>query len=284
MATSDGAFSQVSSLYGPGTVAAWLSCCVSVAITLHFNPKYRNDLRLTYDLIMAILYPLWAASDVAYQHYKLGGYERLREEWHDAEQFTNKIQAPMTICIAFFWLPLPILLHHIRLHKVFPSDTKMIVWHVALSFIAIAIFTAGIWMPISFRYVPCQGEDGTCIRKFSHFRELDWLAIWLGCLPFLLDWLVVLGMKRRLRFWNEMAGRPIALLTTLMCCFVLLSVPFDGDKYRCISRCPDVHMRPIWWIFSIIPQSGISLQGDQLYALACGILTILWSVWDIVAA
>jgi len=103
MATVDGTYAQVQSIYGPGTVTAWLLTILSVLISWIFNKHTRHKDSISLDFITVLLLPVTAAAHLFYQLTRLpvSIVDALTTQDANIVQLTAALEAPLNICETF---------------------------------------------------------------------------------------------------------------------------------------------------------------------------------------
>lgn len=264
------AYAEVNSLYGPGNSAAWLLCCLSVVLTNLRSSQLKSD-KITYDLVIAMLYTLWAAFEACIDSFKADATMTKGQ----SELFINKMYAPMTICMTYIWLILPLLLMPAMLQmngRVKQSryrNVELVVVGVSWMVLCFGIgLPFGMWTSMTFE--DCE----MAIHQFiSHEGLICVLLVLMMCLrP---------GRSQALP-WR---GYNPLLLALCLCCWrpllvLLLSLWFPSKKYKPVCNNEDI--RSLWWLFSVLPKTRVPMSGDQLFALVCGILTLARSVKNVV--
>jgi hypothetical protein len=93
-------FLLTDSLYGPGTVVAWLLTLCAVLVSWTLNPTSRCKDTFTLDLIVALLLPLVAAVHLIYQVFRLPApiSEVFTTQDLTLQQYASAIEAPLLIC------------------------------------------------------------------------------------------------------------------------------------------------------------------------------------------
>ena len=103
MGSNEARYNLVESLYGPGTVLAWLLTTVSVLISWTFNKRCRQEDTISVDFIAMILFPMVAACHLFFQVSRLPVTFANVVTSEDATllQLTAAIEAPLNICETF---------------------------------------------------------------------------------------------------------------------------------------------------------------------------------------
>ncbi|KAF4456296.1 hypothetical protein F53441_1541 [Fusarium austroafricanum] len=99
----------VSSLYGPGTFYSWLCIVASVAISWGINPITKRSDSITNDLIAALTLPVVGAADALYQLTKYARSGRttiLFSPEPEDLQLVAALEAPLAICEVYIILSL----------------------------------------------------------------------------------------------------------------------------------------------------------------------------------
>lgn len=106
----DSRYKLVDSLYGPGTVGAWLLTLCAVSISWTFNRSSRRKDTISVDFIAALLLPLIAASHLVFLLIRLpvSLAEIITARDVELQQYGSAIEAPLNICetfslVALFW-------------------------------------------------------------------------------------------------------------------------------------------------------------------------------------
>lgn len=107
---NDTRYKLVDSLYGPGTVGAWLLTLCAVSISWTFNKSSRHKDTISVDFIAALLLPLIAASHLVFLLIRLPVplAEIITARGVELQQYESAIEAPLNICetfsmVALFW-------------------------------------------------------------------------------------------------------------------------------------------------------------------------------------
>lgn len=106
----DSRYNLVDSLYGPGTVGAWLFTLCAVSISWTFNRSSRRKDTISVDFIAALLLPLIAAGHLVFLIIRLpvSLAEIITARDVELQQYELAIEAPLNICetfsvVALFW-------------------------------------------------------------------------------------------------------------------------------------------------------------------------------------
>jgi hypothetical protein len=96
-------YQLVDSLYGPGTVAAWLLSLCALLISWTLNTSSRRKDTISVDLIAALLLPLIAAGHVIFQIVRLpvSVAEVVTTENAELQKYASALEAPLNICETF---------------------------------------------------------------------------------------------------------------------------------------------------------------------------------------
>jgi hypothetical protein len=96
-------YQLVDSLYGPGTVGAWLLTLTAVLISWTLNLSTRRKDTLSIDLIGALLRPLVAADHLAWQLHRLPYpiIETITSKGVEVQKYASALEAPLNICETF---------------------------------------------------------------------------------------------------------------------------------------------------------------------------------------
>lgn len=96
-------YQLVDSLYGPGTVAAWLLTLCAVLISWTLNTSSRRKDTISVDLIAALLLPLIAGGHVVFQIVRLpvSVAEVITTENAELQKYASALEAPLNICETF---------------------------------------------------------------------------------------------------------------------------------------------------------------------------------------
>jgi hypothetical protein len=100
----------VSSLYGPGTVGAWLLTLFSLLVTWFTHPRHRNKDNITVDLIGTLSLPAIASAHLLYILHNFEGSTRdlLTGHNEDALRSAAAIEAPLNVCETFSAFAIPL--------------------------------------------------------------------------------------------------------------------------------------------------------------------------------
>lgn len=103
-------YNLVDSLYGPGTVGAWLLTLCAISISWIFNKSSRRNDTISVDFIAALLLPLIAAGHLVFLLIRLPVpvAEIITARDVNLQQHESAIEAPLNICetfsvVALFW-------------------------------------------------------------------------------------------------------------------------------------------------------------------------------------
>ncbi|KAE8550425.1 hypothetical protein TMatcc_008453 [Talaromyces marneffei ATCC 18224] len=106
----DSRYKLVDSLYGPGTVGAWLLTLCAVSISWTFNKSSRHKDTISVDFVAALLLPLIAAGHLVFLLIRLpvSLAEIITARAVELQQYESAIEAPLNICetfsvVALFW-------------------------------------------------------------------------------------------------------------------------------------------------------------------------------------
>lgn len=106
----DSRYNLVDSLYGPGTVGAWLLTICATSISWTFNKSSRRNDTISVDFIAALLLPLIAAGHLVFLLIRLpvSVAEIITARDVELQQYESAIEAPLNICetfsvVALFW-------------------------------------------------------------------------------------------------------------------------------------------------------------------------------------
>ncbi|EXK78223.1 hypothetical protein FOQG_17094 [Fusarium oxysporum f. sp. raphani 54005] len=104
MDSENARYDLVESLYGPGTVIAWLLAIASVIITWTVDKKCRRRDNLSVDFVAVALFPMVASSHLIFQVSRLPVTVAKVVTSEDANflQLTAAIEAPLNICETFW--------------------------------------------------------------------------------------------------------------------------------------------------------------------------------------
>jgi hypothetical protein len=96
----------VSSLYGPGSVGAWLLTALAVVLSWTLNPHLRGNDVLTLDFITMLAFPAIAAIDGMCQllRFQGGPQELLTRLDTETLKYSSAFEAPVTVCKTYFWI------------------------------------------------------------------------------------------------------------------------------------------------------------------------------------
>lgn len=96
-------YQLVDSLYGPGTVGAWLLTLCAVLISWTLNKSSRRKDSISIDFIGALLLPLIAAGHLIFQVSRLpySVVETITSTNAEIQQYASALEAPLNICETF---------------------------------------------------------------------------------------------------------------------------------------------------------------------------------------
>ena len=96
-------YQLVDSLYGPGTVAAWLLSLCAVLMSWTLNKSSREKDSISLDFIAALLLPLIAAGHIVLQIVRMpvSVAEAITTEDVDLQRYAAALEAPLSICETF---------------------------------------------------------------------------------------------------------------------------------------------------------------------------------------
>ncbi|KAF8846851.1 hypothetical protein BDZ45DRAFT_637730 [Acephala macrosclerotiorum] len=96
-------YQLVDSLYGPGTVGAWLLtlCAVLISWTLNISTRCKDNISI--DFVGALLLPLVSAGHLIFQASRLpySVAETITSADVEVQKYASALEAPLTICEAF---------------------------------------------------------------------------------------------------------------------------------------------------------------------------------------
>src|SRR5205814_3149259 len=96
-------YQLVDSLYGPGTVGAWLLTLCTVLISWTLNASSRREDTISVDLIAALLLPLVAASHLVFLVARLpvSVAEAITSQDIEVQKYASALEAPLNVCETF---------------------------------------------------------------------------------------------------------------------------------------------------------------------------------------
>ena len=96
-------YQLVDSLYGPGTVGAWLLTLCSILISWALNTSSRRKDTVSVDVLAALLLPLIAAAHVMFQLARLpiSVAEAITTQDVELQMYASALEAPLNICETF---------------------------------------------------------------------------------------------------------------------------------------------------------------------------------------
>ncbi|EPE34390.1 hypothetical protein GLAREA_10084 [Glarea lozoyensis ATCC 20868] len=96
-------YQLVDSLYGPGTVGAWLLTLSAVLISWTLNKSTRRKDTISIDLIGAVLLPMISAGHLVFQVYNLpySITETITSSDVEVQKYASALEAPLNICETF---------------------------------------------------------------------------------------------------------------------------------------------------------------------------------------
>lgn len=96
-------YQLVDSLYGPGTVGAWLLTICAVLISWTFNKSSRRKDSISIDFVGALLLPLVAAGHLIFQLSRLpySVTETITSADIEVQKYASALEAPLNICETF---------------------------------------------------------------------------------------------------------------------------------------------------------------------------------------
>jgi hypothetical protein len=108
MDSNQNPYVRVESLYGPGTIAAWLVTALSVLINWTFNPHTRRKDTISLDFVTVVLLPTVASIHLFFllAHLPVSIAEALISQDEDVRQFVAAFEAPLNVCETFSMLAL----------------------------------------------------------------------------------------------------------------------------------------------------------------------------------
>lgn len=275
-------YADVNSLYGLGNTLAWLLCCTSAVLVSHFCPQKARRDRITYDLVVAMLYPLWAAFDASMQIQAVS--DRRRTHLYEPERFLNKIYAPMTISTTWVWLVLPLLLLRAEIpENAQARKVRKARWRRAITLVVASTFIliAGIIIPLALWHMPAVWAMQSCRMRPVFQLGYEWPIL----LPLILAVPIAFRQAKSPKWQPGSSTAILAIWSAIILWFCVarlligtLVVPrINPDAYAPVL-CYTDHLRSRWWIFSILPKTQIPMAGDQWFALTCGFLTLAKAV------
>jgi hypothetical protein len=108
MTSFSGRYVKVQSLYGPGTVGAWLLTTISVLVSWTLNKKSRRKDTLSLDLVTTLLLPVIAAIHLFYLlvHLPVSIKEALTSQDENILELVAAFEAPLNVCETYSILSL----------------------------------------------------------------------------------------------------------------------------------------------------------------------------------
>jgi hypothetical protein len=105
-------YALVDSLYGPGTVIAWLLTTFSILINWTLHTKSRHEDTITVDLAATLVFPIVAAGHLISQIHRLSTpvSEVMTSTHIDDMGIVAAFEAPLNICETFSWVSLILVL------------------------------------------------------------------------------------------------------------------------------------------------------------------------------
>ena len=99
---------EVDSLYGPGTIAAWLLTTLSVCISWLFDTRARRNDTVSLNVVTALLLPIVAAAHLFYllANLPVSIAEALISRDDNIQQLVAAFEAPLNVCETFAMLSL----------------------------------------------------------------------------------------------------------------------------------------------------------------------------------
>jgi hypothetical protein len=96
-------YQLVDSLYGPGTVGAWLLTLCAVLISWTLNASSRRKDTISIDFIAALLLPVVAASHLVFQVARLpfSVAEAITAQDVEVQKYASAMEAPLNVCETF---------------------------------------------------------------------------------------------------------------------------------------------------------------------------------------
>ncbi|KAJ5654131.1 hypothetical protein N7490_001134 [Penicillium lividum] len=96
-------YQLVDSLYGPGTVGAWLLTLCAILISWTLNTSSRRKDSISLDFIAGLLFPLIAAGHVIFQIIRLPVpvAEAITTQNVEVQKYASALEAPLNICETF---------------------------------------------------------------------------------------------------------------------------------------------------------------------------------------
>ena len=96
-------YQLVDSLYGPGTVGAWLLTLCAVLISWTLNTSSRRKDTISIDFIAALLLPMIAASHLIFQVARLpfSVAEAITAQDVEVQKYASAMEAPLNVCETF---------------------------------------------------------------------------------------------------------------------------------------------------------------------------------------
>jgi hypothetical protein len=96
-------YQLVDSLYGPGTVGAWLLTLCAILISWTLNPSSRRKDTVSVDFIAALLLPTVAANHLVFQVARLpfSVAEAITAQDVEVQKYASAIEAPLNVCETF---------------------------------------------------------------------------------------------------------------------------------------------------------------------------------------
>jgi hypothetical protein len=96
-------YQLVDSLYGPGTVGAWLLTLCAILISWTLNTSSRRKDTISVDFVGALLLPMVAASHLVFQVARLlfSVGETITAQNVELQKYASAMEAPLNICETF---------------------------------------------------------------------------------------------------------------------------------------------------------------------------------------
>ena len=106
MDSTQSSLREVDSLYGPGTIAAWLLTTLSVCISWLFDTHARRKDTISLNLVTALLLPIVAAAHLFYllAHLPVSVAGALISRDDNIQQLVAAFEAPLNVCETFSML------------------------------------------------------------------------------------------------------------------------------------------------------------------------------------
>lgn len=264
----------VDSLYGPGTVVAWLLTMISILIDWTLNTSMRHDDNVNLSLIVALILPIVSTGHLTYQIKRLPAPvpQIITSANFDDKALVAAFEAPLNICETFSWSSLILVLPCISWRS--GLARKKSFWMVT---------TVGLlsWTTETILYTRTTAkgvriQDTTLSRPYVFQFTPIIVAFWtfiIGCFA-LVGGSKIIGLRVRSKttaapMLSIGAATGVYMPLSFIVLFYAMAAEGGGEFWSTAKQLG---------VFFIPKSQGSLASLDQAVALGSGILVLLYSV------